>query len=349
MKRAVPWVDLAGSLSTALVSARVSAVMNSGQLIGGAEVALLESRVAEWMGRDHGVAVSSGTAALELGLTAMGVGPGDEVVVPAVSFVATVGSVLRVGATPVVVDTCESGPWMDPKAAEAAVTGKTRAVIPVHLFGSLAPRLNAGVPVFDDACQSVCPGGPSVGAMTALSFYPTKVLGGLGEGGMVVTDDAALAESLRRLRAHGMNGEGIVVNPGGTNARLNAVSAAALNARMASMESEILRRRAIAKAYDAVPGIAPVARTENSPVAVYAIRHPHRDELARSLRDAGVATRVYYPQPVHEHPAILPRVRVSGSLERAESFCAETLALPCHGGMTSEDLECTVNALERLL
>lgn len=164
--------------------------MNSGQLIGGAEVALLESRVAEWMGREHGVAVASGTAALELGLTAMGVGPGDEVVVPAVSFVATVGSVLRVGATPVVVDIGESGPWMDPEACQNAITRKTRAVIPVHLFGSLAPRLNVDVPVLDDACQSVCPGGPSVGAMTALSFYPTKVLGGLGEGGMVVTDDA---------------------------------------------------------------------------------------------------------------------------------------------------------------
>lgn len=349
MKRTVPWVDLAGSLSTALVSARVGAVMNSGRLVGGAEVALLESRVARWMGRKHGVAVSSGTAALELGLTAMGVGPGDEVVVPAVSFVATVGSVLRVGATPVVVDIGEAGPWMDPKAAEDAITGKTRAVIPVHLFGSLAPRLKVGVPVLDDACQSVCPGGPSVGAMTALSFYPTKVLGGLGEGGMVVTDDGNAAERLRRLRTHGMDAEGLVVEIGGTNARLDGVSAAALNARMESMGSEILRRRAIAEAYDAVPGIAPVARTETSPVAVYAIRHPRRDELARSLGEAGVPTRVYYPQPVHEHPAISPRVRVVGSLERAESFCAETLALPCHGGMSADDLEYTVKALERLL
>ena len=126
-------------------------------------------------------------------------------------------------------------------------------------------------------------------------------------------------------------------------------SAAALNARMESMGLETLRRRSIAEVYDAVPGIAPVARTEDSPVAVYAIRHPHRDELARSLGDAGIPTRVYYPQPVHKHPAILPRVRVSGSLERAELFCAETLALPCHGGMSEEDLECTVNALERLL
>jgi len=345
----IEWIDLSVPLGSASVRRSIAAVLDSGRLIGGAEVASLESEVAQWMGRSYGVAVSSGTTALELGLSAMGVGPGSEVIVPAVSFVATVGAVLRVGASPVVVDIGAGGPWMDPDAAEAAVGPHTALFLPVHLFGSSAPAPQCGVPVMDDACQAVCPGGPSIGRLTAVSFYPTKVLGGLGEGGMVLSDDKELAERVRALRQHGCDATGMVVEVGGTNARLDAVSAAVLRARMDSTVDAIARRRELADRYDSVQGISPVPRSKASPVSVYAFRHSERDRVAAQLEDAGIPTQVYYPRLVHDHPAIRDRVRIAGSLDNAEQFCAESLALPCHGGLSEEQVDHIVRVLERVL
>jgi dTDP-4-amino-4,6-dideoxygalactose transaminase len=345
----IEWIDLSVPLGTASVRRSIAAVLDSGRLIGGAEVAALEAEVAQWMGRSHGVAVSSGTTALELGLTALGVGPGSEVIVPAVSFVATVGAVLRVGATPVVVDVGAGGPWMDPNAAEAAVGPNTALFLPVHLFGSSAPVPQSEVPVMDDACQAVCPGGPSIGRLTVVSFYPTKVLGGLGDGGMVLSDEKELAERVRALRQHGCDATGMVVEVGGTNARLDAVSAAVLRARMDTTVDAIERRRTIAERYDAVPAINPVPRSESSPVSVYAIRHPDRDRVAAALEDEGIPTQVYYPRLVHDHPAIRDRVRIAGRLDNAVQFCGEALALPCHGGLSEEQVDHIVGVLERVL
>lgn len=349
MSERIEWIDLSVPLGSPLVRRSIASVLDSGRLIGGAEVAALEDEVARWMGRTCGVAVSSGTTALELGLTALGVGAGTEVVVPAVSFVATVGAVLRVGATPVVVDVGEGGPWMDPAAAVAAVGPDTVLFLPVHLFGSSAPSPPSELPVMDDACQAVCPGGPSTGRLTAVSFYPTKVLGGLGDGGMVLTDEEELADRVRALRQHGCDATGLVVELGGTNARLDAVSAAVLRARMDTTIEAIERRRAIADRYDAVEGINPVPRSESSPVSVYAIRHPDRDRVAAALEDEGIPTQVYYPRLVHDHPAIRDRVRVSGSLDNAERFCSESLALPCHGGLNEGQVDRIVDVLERVL
>jgi UDP-2-acetamido-2-deoxy-ribo-hexuluronate aminotransferase len=345
----VPWVDLSAALAGPRVREAVSRVLDSGRLIGGDEVAALEAAVAEWMGRSHGVAVSSGTAALELGLVAMGVGPGDEVIVPAVSFVATVGAVLRTGAMPVVVDVLPTGPWMDPDAAEAAVTAATAAIIPVHLFGSPAQSPQLGLPIFDDACQAVAPNGPSTGLCTALSFYPTKVLGGIGEGGMVLTDDESLARRLSAIRQHGCDTSGCVVEPEGTNARLNAVSAAVIHARMPVINEEIRRRRTIAEAYDAVIGHRAVPRSPNSPVSTYAFLHPRRDRVVAALAEAGIPTAVYYPRFVHDHPAIRERVRVPHLLPNATRYCRQTLALPCHGGLSDADVARVVAALAAVL
>jgi UDP-2-acetamido-2-deoxy-ribo-hexuluronate aminotransferase len=345
----VPWVDLSAALAGPSVREAVSRVLDSGRLIGGDEVTALETVVADWMGRAHGVAVSSGTAALELGLVAMGVGSGDEVIVPAVSFVATVGAVLRTGATPVVVDVLPAGPWMDPDAAEAAVTAATAAIIPVHLFGSPAQAPQLGLPIFDDACQAVAPKGPSTGLCTALSFYPTKVLGGMGEGGMVVTDDESLARRLSAIRQHGCDSSGCVVEPGGTNARLNAVSAAVIHARMLTINEEIERRRTIAEAYDAVVGHRAVPRAPNSPVSTYALVHPRRDRVVEGLAEAGIPTAVYYPRFVHDHPAIRERVRVPHLLPNATRYCRQTLALPCHGGLSDADVSRVVAALGAVL
>ena len=166
---------------------------------------------------------------------------------------------------------------------------------------------------------------------------------------MIVTDDQTIAHRLQRLRAHGMDASGVVVESGGTNARLNAVSAAALNARSELMAREGNRRRAIADAYDRIPGIAPVWRSAISPVSVYAIRHPDRDRLSRALAKCGVPTRVYYPRMVHDHPAFIERIVVSGSTQQAAAFCSEALALPCHGGMTDDDVAHVVSAMGRCL
>ena len=349
MSDAVPWVDLGVALADAPVRDAIARVLDSGWFIGGDEVAAVEAEVAEWMGREHGVAVSSGTTALELGLAALDVGPDDEVIIPAVSFVATAGAVLRTGATPVVVDVLPDGPWMDPDAAEAALTSKTAAIIPVHLFGTAAPTPDLGVPVLDDACQAVSPGGPSTGRCTAVSFYPTKVLGGLGEGGMVLTDDADLARRVTALRQHGCDQSGVVVEAGGTNARLDAVSAAVVRARMPAIVGEIRRRREVAEAYDAVVAHRAVRRSAESPVSTYAILHPRRDELMSKLAEMGVPTAIYYPRFVHDHPAIRERVRVPTLLPHATRFCRQTLALPCHGGLTAAHVQRVVDALEALL
>lgn len=349
MSVSVPWVDLSQRAELQTVQEAIARVLASGQFIGGEEVSLLETSVSKWMGRDFGVAVSSGTAALELSLTALGVGAGDEVIVPAVSFVATAGAVIRVGATPVVVDVGSDGPWMDAAAARSAVTSRTRAVIPVHLFGTACPDLDMDLPVIDDACQAVSPGGPSMGVMTALSFYPTKILGGVGEGGMIVTDDAELAERLGALRNHGMNREGKSVEGRGTNARLNTIQAAAIRVQMEGMKSEFTRRQTVASALDEVVGSNAVRRDPNGPVSIYAIQASDRDSLRDTLRMAGIATQVYYALPVQAHPAIAALCRTPEATPNAELFCSQALALPCHGGITDQQLQHMVETLHEVL
>jgi len=321
--------------------------MASGRYVGGPEVEDLESAVAAWMGREHGVGVSSGTAALELAMTAMGIEPGDEVILPAVSFVATLGAVLRVGATPVVVDVLEDGPWIDPDSVAAATTERTALVIPVHLFGRQASIVTGGPPVLDDACQALMPGGVSVGRCTALSFYPTKLLGGPGEGGMVLTDDDTLAERLRQLRQHGADGSGVVQVAGGTNARLGALTAAVVHARMPAIPDRMTRHRTIAAAYDDVLGEHALPRADDA--TVYVMRHPERARLAEALESAGIPTAVYYPRCVHEHPAHADRVLVPSPLTNARRYCAEGLALPFHAGLSDEAVDHILNALRSAL
>jgi dTDP-4-amino-4,6-dideoxygalactose transaminase len=346
---AVSWINLAEIHAECGSHDALKRVLESGRYVGGEEVEALEEDVARWMNRLHGVAVSSGTAALELALSAMGVGPGDEVIVPAVSFLATVGSVLRVGATPVIVDVLSDGPWIDPDAVEAALTPRTALIMPVHLFGSKASVPQLGVPLLDDACQAAYPGGPATGTCTALSFYPTKVLGGMGDGGMILTQNEALAVRLKRLRQHGCDDSGRVVETNGTNARLPSLLAAVLRVRMASMDAEILRRREIAAVYDSVLEHRAIRRDVNSPVSIYAFLHPRRDKIADQLREAGIPTAIYYSRLAHDHPAFKQRVRIPNLMPNAMRFCRQTLALPCYGRMSDSDVDRVVEALESVL
>jgi len=325
------------------VELQVVEVLRSGRYVGGAPVAQLEAEMAAQMACAHGVGVGSGTAGLFLGLQALGVSPGDEVILPAVSFFATAGAVLQLGATPVVVDVLPDRPLMDPDLVAAAVTDRTRAVVPVHLFGSAAALPQLGLPVLVDAAQAVgaSPAVP-VGDVAVVSFYPTKVLGGAGDGGMVVTSDEALATRVRCLANHG----GARHEMPGINSRLDAIQAAVVRVHMGRLESRVARRQAIARHLDAAAGGRAVPRDSGSPVTVWALRHSDRIGLAGACEAAGISTRVYYDQPLSERPAMQGRCRVPAPLLQAEAFCQDVLALPCHEALTDEQVDRLTAVLE---
>jgi len=325
------------------VEARVLEVLRSGRYIGGPVVAELEERIAARMGAAHGVGVGSGTDGLGLALQAVGVGADDEVIVPAMSFFATAGAVLQLGAIPVVVDVLPDRPLMDPAAAAAARTERTRAVVPVHLFGSGAALPDVDVPCVVDAAQAMG-ANPRLpcGAMAVLSFYPTKVLGGAGDGGMVLTDDARMARRVRALANHG----GATHEIPGSNSRLDALQAAVLLAHLEVLDDRIARRRTIAGRLDAAASGRALPRDPGSPVTVWALRHPDRGNLAGALEDAGIECRVYYRTPLSDAPAMAGRCRVPAPLSHAVAFCQEVLALPCHADLSEAEVDRIVGVLE---
>ncbi len=334
------------------VEARVLAVLRSGRYVGGPVLEEAERAVAALMGVRHGVGVNSGTDALVLSLEALGVGPGDEVIVPAISFFSTAGAVTRVGARPVVVDVLADRPLLDPDAARAALTPRTRAVIAVHLFGDAAPHPALGVPVLDDAAQAIGSDPPvGRGEIRALSFYPTKVLGGVGDGGMALTDDPELARRVRSLGSHGMTELHLhvaVAGHVGTNSRLDAIQAAAILGQLPGLSARLAQRRWVAARYDAALGGLNVPRDPGSPVSVYAIRHARRDVLASALAARGIETAVYYPRALTEQPALAPYEVDPSRTPEAVRWGQELLALPCHPGLGSDDVDAVIETLREV-
>ncbi|MFK7990647.1 MAG: DegT/DnrJ/EryC1/StrS family aminotransferase [Sandaracinaceae bacterium] len=339
-------------LDDALIDA-FTRVLRSGRYINGPEVEAFEQEVAAWIGVPHAIGVSSGTDALLVALMALDIGPGDEVIVPAYTFFATAGAVARLGATPVFVDSEWSGN-LDPSAAAAAVTSNTKAIIPVHLFGRCAdlPPLEAlGIPLVEDVAQAQgasSEGRPagSVGRFGTFSFFPTKNLGGLGDGGLVTTTDDTLAGRARRIRAHGAQPKYVHHEVGG-NFRLDALQAALLRVKLPGLSDRIAARRAIAARYDEALSDLPLTTPE--PAAghtynQYVVRIPeHRDRVRRHLHEAGVGTAVYYPSGLHQQAcfAHLPAC----SLPVAEKLCRETLALPVFPELTEPEQARVVDAL----
>ncbi len=342
---AVPMVDLAARhrRQAAATEAAVLEVLRSGHWVGGPTVQRLEARGAALMGRAHAVGANSGTDALILGLLALGIAPGDEVIVPALSFFATAGAVARVGAVPVVVDVQEAAPLLCPEAARAALGPRTRAAIPVHLFGMRCPDPGLGIPLIEDAAQAVGWSPPArLGSISATSFYPTKTIGAAGDAGLVACDDPELAEHLRRLANHsGVPGEPHLhqrsAGQVGWNSRLDAIQAALLLVKLEDLPRRLARRRALAQAYaQALPaGIAPLPRAPGDPIHHYLLRTPARDRLAAALRSRDIDSAVYYPRPLSAQPALAPQ----GPCPRAERWCAECLSLPCHGELSDEQVE----------
>lgn len=348
----IPLFDMAAELATVrpALERALARVLDSGQLVGGPEVTGLEQELAAALGVRHVVGVSSGTDALLVVAMALGWGAGDEVVTTPLSFFATVEAIVRVGARPVFVDV-DQRLLLDPAAAAAAVGPRTKAVLPVSLFGLPATPPAVAVPVIEDAAQAIG-AGPPRGLAATLSFFPTKNLGALGDGGAVLTDDDALAARVALLRQHGAARKYEHALVGG-NFRLDALQAAALRAKLPHLPAWTAARRAHAARYRrlfAAAGLAgaEVALPPDEPAHVYhqfVIRVPARDRLRAHLTAAGIGTEVYYPSPLHLQPALAALGYRVGACPRAEAACAEVLALPIHPALVADGPEQVVAAI----
>jgi dTDP-3-amino-3,4,6-trideoxy-alpha-D-glucose transaminase len=339
----IPFVDLArraAALEPDLDDAVVR-VVRSGAYLFGPELSGFEAELASFTGRRHAIGVSSGTDALRLSLVALGVGPGDEVIVPAFTAVPTAAAVCAAGAVPVFVDVGADTATIDPVAAQAACTERTRAVIPVHLYGRPAALPDLGVPVVEDGAQALGALDPRSGSATAAySFYPTKNLGGIADGGAVVTDDDDLAAALRLLRAHGLTSDYVhtVVS---TNARLSDVAAAALRVGLPRVDADNARRREIASRYrSAAPHLGWQVDEPRHVYHLCVARVPDRD--AFRLR-VPFETGVHYPRALTQQPAYRQFVR--SACPEAERWAAECVSFPCFPELTDDEIEAVCRAI----
>jgi dTDP-4-amino-4,6-dideoxygalactose transaminase len=332
---------------------KAAAVIRSGRYILGPEVVAFEREVAEYIGAEHAVGVSSGTDALMVALMALGIGPGDEVITSPFSFFATAGCIARVGATPVFVDIRPDTFNIDVEQVAAAVTNRTRAILPVHLFGQACDMqalsgvaATHGLPIIEDAAQAIgtkSPLGPvgTLGAYGCFSFFPSKNLGGFGDGGLVTTQDSALAEKARVMRAHGSNPKYYHSMIGG-NFRIDALQAALLRVKLPELEGWTSRRRENASRYDVAFSASgldesllrpPPRRFEGHVYNQYVLRSSRRDELQAHLQAEKIATAIYYPVPLHRQECFAYLGYREGSLPVSEKASGEVLALPIFAGL----------------
>lgn len=361
----VPFLDLLATYTELRdeLDAATARVLGGGWYVLGAEVARFEEAWATHTGAAHCVGVASGLDALHLALVAMGVGEGDEVLVPSNTYIATWLAVSRAGARPVPVEPDPATSNIDPDRLVAAITPRTRAILPVHLYG-LPAEMDAiravaahhGLRVLEDAAQAhgaTLAGVPvgSLGHAAAWSFYPSKNLGAFGDGGAVTTDDAALAERLRSLRNYGSTAK-YVNRERGFNSRLDELQAAMLSEKLAHLDAWNARRRAIAARY--LEGLAglPIALPADAPGHawhVFAVHTPERDALAAHLAGEGVGTLVHYPIPPHLQDAYRDLGMGEGDLPVAERLARETLSLPMGPHLAPEDADRVVAAVRGFL
>ena len=355
----VPFLSLTPGPDAAALRQGIERVVTRGWFVLGPELAAFEAEFAEISGARHAIGVGNGTDAIALALRAIGVGPGDEVITAAVSAAFTGLAILMAGATPVFVDVDDDSGTMDPAAAESAITSRTRAMVPVHLYGQAADmtRLGAiasrhGIALVEDACQAhlaTADGRPvgTLGIAGTFSFYPTKNLGALGDGGAIVTNDGAVADRLRRLRNGGQS-DRYLHQEFGVNSRLDEMQAAVLRARLPFLREWTERRRALARRYRTALGEAPVRVTpERDPGHVYhlfTVRAPARDALMRHLEQRGIGTIVHYPIPLPAQPVFAGVLEAASGRRQhetpvADRLCAEVCSLPLHPGLTDADID----------
>ena len=360
----IPLVDLAWQHREIEREVRegLDRVVAEGSFILGPEVRAFEEEFARASGVAHGVGVANGTDALELALRALEIGAGDEVIVPANSFVASALAIARAGATPVFVDCDPVTQLIDVEACLDRVGPRTRAVMPVNLFGQIAPierlrdALEGGpVAIVEDAAQSQGArrhgsASGSFGVVAGTSFYPGKNLGAWGDAGAVVTDDAEIARKLRCLRNYGS--EKKYEHPEtGFNSRLDSVQAVVLRAKLRRLDAWNALRREAALRYDAlledVPDLVrPTTLPGNEHVwHLYAVRVPRRDELLRSLQEAGIGAGIHYPVPIHLQGAFAEQGHVPGDFPEAERAAGELLSLPLYPGIEAAQQEQVASAI----
>ena len=365
----VPLLDIGAQhapIRDALVAA-ITRVIDSNRFIMGAEVDALERELADAVGVTDAIGVSSGTDALLVALMALGIGPGDEVITSPYSFFASAGAIARVGATPVLVDIQPGTFNIDPNRAAAAITSRTRAIIPIHLFGQpadLHPIINkavqAGIPVIEDAAQAIGAtyDGHQVGSMGALgcfSFFPTKNLGALGDAGMVTTMSADLGRTVRSLRNHGMDPKYVHRAVGG-NFRLDAIQAAVLRVKLPHLESWTRARQRNAARYRELFANAGLAAIVRLPVEApnrthiynqFVIRVPDRDRLRTHLETSGIGSEIYYPVPFHLQECFAHLGYSAGAFPEAEAAARESLAIPIYGELSEGQQATVVDTISR--
>lgn len=343
----IPLVDVKAQYAPLIpeLQRRFAAVLDSGRFIFGPEVEAFEREAAAFLEVPHAVGVANGTDALLLALEAMGVGAGDEVICPAFTFYATAEAIARVGATPVFAEVEPATLNLDPEDVAARVSSRTKAVVPVHLFGrpaALAELQALGLPLLEDAAQAFgAPGVASAGVCSTFSFFPTKNLFALGDGGLVASRDGAVAETVRKLRFHG-SADKQTFELIGVNSRLDAIHAAALRVFLPQLPGwNALRRQAAARYAELGLGEA-VKLPVDEPghvYHVYVVRTPDRDRVAAALREAGIGSASYYSIPLHLQPALRYLGYEAGSLPVTEQAARENLALPLWAGIPAEAQE----------
>lgn len=345
----VPVVDLSrrGQRFASAFAKAAERIAASGSFLLGAELSAFESEFAEWLGAQHCVAVSSGAGALQLALVAAGIGPNDEVLVPAFTAVPTASAVAAVGAVPRAVDVDPHTACITPESVEMARTPRTKAVIVVHLYGYPAELPATDLVVIEDAAQAhgaLHDAGRS--AATIYSFYPTKNLGGIGDGGAIVTNRADIAERVRRLRVHGMTTQ-YVHEHVSQNFRMSEVEAAWLRLALPELSQDVDRRRAIVRRYQqAAPALRWQATQPSHAYHLAVFRSANRAQARTALEADGVASAVHYPLAITQQPAY--RDLQHAPCPEAEAWAAECISVPCFPEMTDAEIDHVCSALARL-
>jgi len=340
----IPLVDVKAQYAPFIpeLQARFAEVLESGRFIFGPEVEAFEREAAAYLGVPHAIGVANGTDALVLALEAMGIERGDEVICPAFTFYATAEAIARVGATPVFADIDPVTLNLDPADVEARITERTKAIVPVHLFGRPAPLQELavlGVPLLEDAAQAFgAEGVATTGVCSTFSFFPTKNLFALGDGGLIACMDDEVAETVRMLRFHGSRDKQ-TFELVGANSRLDAVQAAMLRVFLPHLAGWNAARREAAVRYAELGLGEAVDLPADEPGHVYhmyVVRTDERDRITGALREREIACAAYYVTPLHLQPAMAYLGYEAGSLPETERAAAENLALPMWGGLDAE-------------
>lgn len=362
---AIPLVDIRAEIGSVRgeLDQAIASVLDEAQFANGPAVARFEDEFARCCAAKFCVALNTGTSALHLAMRCLNVGPGDEVITVSMSFIATAWPILYAGATPVFVDIDPRRYTMAPDRLEAAITPRTKAIVPVHLYGQCADMRaildianRHGIPVIEDCAQAAGAEyagrrAGSMGRFGCFSFYPTKNLGACGEGGALTTDDPELAARARRLRDHAQV-ERYHHNETGYNYRMDSIQAAILSVKLRHLEDWTQRRIAIAGQYDRQLAGSEVVRPFDAGDGrhvyhLYVIRAEARDELRRYLQDLGIGTAVHYPLPIHRQEAFRECTVVGGSLPVTDEVARTCVSLPEYPELPSESVERVCQAIRR--